>query len=245
MRLLSATRNLFIGGLIVGIIALLVACQAPSFGTPPAHSVGMASATQSASPGIPSDMLSDSQAAVEEPFLMATKVFTTTPSAIDTTGWTEHHLSDVGTQLLLPADWTILLIDLVSYYARPAQVQSLIDPAAFALGVGIQLDASYDLAQLTETQAFSMAENEPGPLVHYPTSLGGYQGVKFLGFANLCMRIFVPAYDVVHVVSVSSYLCEGGPANRSLKPEAQAMLDSIRFFPADPPPPDGLPLPYP
>lgn len=176
-----------------------------------------------------------------EPSAPLTAVVTAT-TAFDTEGWVEHRLEEAGAQVSLPPDWILMRLSLAGYFARPNWVQNQTDPAAFALLIGIQGDVPYDLPGLTETQAYRLGENEPGPLTHEPIRLAGYEGVAFWDFAYVCMEAFVPADGVVHAVTVTPYLCQGEGADRHLKPEAIAMLESIRFFPPNPPPPDGLPV---
>ena len=194
-------------------------------------------------PGAPADVPSPTPTVTGEPPTPATEVVIATTAAVfNPSGWVEHRLEEAGAQVLLPPDWTPMRLNSAGYFACPMWVQSEIDPAAFALLIGIQGDVPYDLPGLTETQAYRLSENEPGPLTHEPITLAGHEGVAFWGFAYGCMQAFVPADGVVHTVTVSSYLCRGDEAHRQLKPEAKAMLDSIRFFPPNPPPPDGLPV---
>lgn len=178
----------------------------------------------------------------EQPAAQPTAVVTAT-AVFDTDGWVEHRLEEAGAQVSLPPDWTPMRFALAGYLARPNWVKSEIDPAAFALTIGIRGgDTPHDLPGLTETLSLQLSENEPGPLTHEPIILAGHEGVAFRGFAYACMKAFVPINGVIHEVTVSSYLCQGEGVDRQLKPEAQAMLESIRFFPPNPPPPDGLPI---
>lgn len=168
---------------------------------------------------------------IEPTLTSKTAVSSTLSSPLDTSSWVSHRITDIGTELLLPPDWKILRGE-GFYFARPASVQSEIDPAAFALVLGYRQD---DLPQappaLTEIMTPRLNENEPNPLTHQPISLGGHAGVAFLGFQNLCMEIFVPADGVIQQVNVSSYFCAGEPGKRQLTPAGQAVLASIRFFP--------------
>lgn len=248
-----------LAGLLLLAAPILVGCSGPTAeptpqANPPAtlspsaelrttstltSTMPIASAVASLTPGHASSITST---VTEEPSAPATEAVTATAAAVDVSGWVEHRLEEAGAHLSLPPDWTPMRLDLARYFARPTWVQSEIDPAAFALLIGIQGDVPYDLPGLTETQTYRLSENEPGPLTHEPITIGGHEGVAFWGFAHLCMDAFVPADGVVHAVTVSSYLCQGAGAGRHLKPEAKAMLDSIRFFPPNPPPPDGLPI---
>lgn len=237
-------------------VSLLAACNASPAAEPTTPTNAVTTVTPSVASTITSiatptmiieatatlDAPVDTPSTTEEPHAQPTAVVTAT-AVFDTDGWVEHRLEEAGAQVSLPLDWTPLRFALTAYLARPNWVQNETDPAAFALTIGIRGgDTPYDLPGLTETLSVQLNENEPNPLTHEPIMLAGHEGVAFWGFSYLCMNAFVPVDGVIHEVTVSSYLCQGEGVDRQLKPEAQAMLESIRFFPPNPPPPDGLPV---
>ncbi len=69
---------------------------------------------------------------IEPAITPITRTVSVSSTTISTTDWINHRLTDIGLELLLPAGWKVLRGE-GFYFARPASVQSEIDPAAFAL----------------------------------------------------------------------------------------------------------------
>ena len=153
------------------------------------------------------------------------EVASTAPSGLDTSMWAKQDLSGLGIGFLLPQEWE-LTSSLDAFDLAP---RGKYTPSWIVIRTLPDLPAN-DLALL---KSAILQRFQEGSITYGEINQGAFNGldaIQVTGRPDLCLDTYVPAYGLVHEISVHPDLCDA--SSEITNDEARAILDSMHFFQA-------------